>query len=613
MPEYLAPAVYVEEVDTGSLPIEGVSVSVAGMVGVTERGPVGVPILITSFDGFARWFGQRLDRVAFSNASGRHCVISPTPFEGFFLNGGQQLFVTRVLDMTTARHAETTLFGRAAAGAARAAATVLLRPAPERTGAAVSPPSLYVLDNTGIAIGEWLRIGDGTQAEYRQVSAVGASAANTHVPVNFPLAFAHDRQTPVRELQWTSMAGNFTLADPVERGVTSVTVTGPPATAAADIGVLATDGARGGLLLEIGSRLTGGQPDLVGEHHFTLPVDPPGPNATRLTVPLASPLARPYPSGTTVVRLDPAQVAPAFSSTTPPALQVGATAGDRFMFVDNKGNRLGNRRGYAFIGREDDPRREVRRLGAPARLTLTSTAYDAYPAPSIVQAVGLNERGPLVAAPPPSDSDWVDVAGSVADAPLPGQTVRLGAQTLTVQSVTSRTPATTRITFTAPLAGAPAANARVAMAAELAADAQPGSTVLTLANRVGLAPDLLVRVGEGGTAEYLTLAAIPSRAPGGTPPDAGDVIFSAALSQPHPAGTPLTLLQPPAPVAARQPTATVLDVGAGTAVLIVTDGQGYQANESIAVHTPGGTAYYHRLDSVLDRHHPGDVDCHRGP
>ena len=81
MPEYLAPAVYVEEVDTGSRPIEGVSVSVAGMVGVTERGPVGVPILITSFDGFARWFGQRLDRVAFLNASGR-TAISPTPSRG---------------------------------------------------------------------------------------------------------------------------------------------------------------------------------------------------------------------------------------------------------------------------------------------------------------------------------------------------------------------------------------------------------------------------------------------------------------------------------------------------------------------------------------------------
>jgi phage tail sheath protein FI len=38
MPEYLAPGVYVEEVDTGSKPIEGVSTSTSGMVGVTSGG-----------------------------------------------------------------------------------------------------------------------------------------------------------------------------------------------------------------------------------------------------------------------------------------------------------------------------------------------------------------------------------------------------------------------------------------------------------------------------------------------------------------------------------------------------------------------------------------------
>ena len=39
MPEYLAPGVYVEEVNTGPRPIEGVSTSTAGFVGETERGP----------------------------------------------------------------------------------------------------------------------------------------------------------------------------------------------------------------------------------------------------------------------------------------------------------------------------------------------------------------------------------------------------------------------------------------------------------------------------------------------------------------------------------------------------------------------------------------------
>ena len=37
MPEYLSPGVYIEEQDTGPEPIEGVSTSVTGFVGVTQR------------------------------------------------------------------------------------------------------------------------------------------------------------------------------------------------------------------------------------------------------------------------------------------------------------------------------------------------------------------------------------------------------------------------------------------------------------------------------------------------------------------------------------------------------------------------------------------------
>ena len=38
MPQYLSPGVYVEEVDRGSKPIEGVGTSVAAFVGFTETG-----------------------------------------------------------------------------------------------------------------------------------------------------------------------------------------------------------------------------------------------------------------------------------------------------------------------------------------------------------------------------------------------------------------------------------------------------------------------------------------------------------------------------------------------------------------------------------------------
>ena len=60
MPEYLAPGVYVEEIATGPVPIEGVSTSTAGFVGLSERGP-SEPRLVTSWIDFQRWYGGLSD------------------------------------------------------------------------------------------------------------------------------------------------------------------------------------------------------------------------------------------------------------------------------------------------------------------------------------------------------------------------------------------------------------------------------------------------------------------------------------------------------------------------------------------------------------------------
>ena len=86
MPEYLSPDVYVEEIDTGPKPIEGVSTSTAGMLGVTERGPANVPILVTSYCEYTRWFGDWLDPDVFHG----HGYL-PYSVDGFFTNGGKRL------------------------------------------------------------------------------------------------------------------------------------------------------------------------------------------------------------------------------------------------------------------------------------------------------------------------------------------------------------------------------------------------------------------------------------------------------------------------------------------------------------------------------------------
>ncbi|HWO25297.1 MAG TPA: phage tail sheath C-terminal domain-containing protein [Kofleriaceae bacterium] len=104
MPEYLSPGVYVEEVDAGPKPIEGVSTSTAGAVGVTALGPdTGKPVLITSFAEYMNKFGGSvvLDEATMARWSGDpqrgEFWTFPLAIKGFFDNGGQRIYVRRVV------------------------------------------------------------------------------------------------------------------------------------------------------------------------------------------------------------------------------------------------------------------------------------------------------------------------------------------------------------------------------------------------------------------------------------------------------------------------------------------------------------------------------------
>src|SRR4051794_32485542 len=129
MPEYLAPAVYVEEVDAGPKPIEGVSTSTAAMVGFTQRGDVGRPTFLSSFAQFTALFGGYVDHRpggynARTHAHGLDVAELPYAVEGFFANGGRRLYLVRVASATAAT-ADTSLYGvpvtAATAGLAAAA------------------------------------------------------------------------------------------------------------------------------------------------------------------------------------------------------------------------------------------------------------------------------------------------------------------------------------------------------------------------------------------------------------------------------------------------------------------------------------------------------------
>ncbi len=102
MPQYFSPGVYVEEVDAGPRPIQGVSTSVTGAVGVTLRGPLdGKPVLVTSFNEFVQTFGGFLPEpeaaVKSKFEDDGQWWLFPHAVKGFFDNGGQQLYVKRVV------------------------------------------------------------------------------------------------------------------------------------------------------------------------------------------------------------------------------------------------------------------------------------------------------------------------------------------------------------------------------------------------------------------------------------------------------------------------------------------------------------------------------------
>jgi len=88
MPEYLSPGVYIEEIEIGAKPIEGVSTSTAGFIGMAEKGDNDKPVLITNWGQFTEKFGRYTSDRPY---------LAPSVY-GFFANGGSRCYVVKVKD-----------------------------------------------------------------------------------------------------------------------------------------------------------------------------------------------------------------------------------------------------------------------------------------------------------------------------------------------------------------------------------------------------------------------------------------------------------------------------------------------------------------------------------
>jgi phage tail sheath protein FI len=85
MPTYLTPGVYVEEVDRGTKPIEGVGTAVAAFLGIAEKGPVGKATMVANWTQFVNVFGGFIPGAYLA-----HSVY------GYFNNGGTLAYVVRI-------------------------------------------------------------------------------------------------------------------------------------------------------------------------------------------------------------------------------------------------------------------------------------------------------------------------------------------------------------------------------------------------------------------------------------------------------------------------------------------------------------------------------------
>ena len=601
MPEYLAPGVYVEEVDTGSKPIEGVSTSTCGMVGVAERGPVDVPVLVTSAGEFARWYGGLLRA---GDDYGDHRFL-PHAIDGFFTNGGKRVYVVRVLD-GAATKASGDLFDRGDGSPAIA----LLRAAGEGTGTNASPPGLVVLPSAGIAANDWLRIGEGSNAEYHQALAAPVSPESFLVALDLPLARTHADGEAIRDYQVTTGV-DYTATQDVAAGDSSLVIR----STSGRISTLATDVAAAALVPPVCLQFGPADAREIRVVREVTEVSVVSGTDSTARVRLDAPLLFAYDQGATFNRVN-------FPTLDKTKAVTSSAAGSALLFVDDRDGAFDARANVAVVG--DGATREVRRFGALTELTLTPSPSDGFPTGATVEVVApLDERSLNAASTMPTDTLALK-AGEAAGLEI-GETLQVdptGAlQTVVVTAVDT---ATDTVKVSGLTATVPAG--KDVVPAPRTTTGPSGRNLVALNDRTGIAPGTLLKLGGGATDQVVVVTALPASS--GSAPDPGAVVVTPDLARRLPAGTQVTLLRPVARVTAanRRASSVAIPSAPGSDTVVVTDGTGYAANDLVRIGSSGDDSFHWltgqaavtpellTLTTSLARSHPaGSVVVPRSP
>ena len=173
MAEYLSPGVYVEEYDSGATPMQGVSTSTAGFIGLAERGPViGEPQLVTSFADYKRMYGGYLSEAGFGAAR-----FLPYAVEQFFANGGSRAYIMRAVPGDAKAGTVTSgvlKITAASPGAWSENMRVTVEPAYKAKSQvyAVNGADLTLKNADGFNTGDVVELFDGTKSDFATVKSV---------------------------------------------------------------------------------------------------------------------------------------------------------------------------------------------------------------------------------------------------------------------------------------------------------------------------------------------------------------------------------------------------------------------------------------------------------
>ena len=189
MAEYLSPGVYVEEYDSGATPMQGVSTSTAGFIGLAERGPViGQPQRITSFAEYRRIYGGYLSAADYGSAR-----FLPYAVEQFFINGGSRAYIMRVApENAKTGVAQTGVLEIKAASPGAWADNMRVTVAPSYKAKtqvfSVNGADLVLKNADGFFPGDTVELFDGSKSAYATVKSVLDTTVTLDAPCTLNVA-----------------------------------------------------------------------------------------------------------------------------------------------------------------------------------------------------------------------------------------------------------------------------------------------------------------------------------------------------------------------------------------------------------------------------------------